>query len=142
MASLETLVGHAVSGVFATAEGRFLRFDCEDGPHYFEAVGDCCSQSWVAEVLGSVAGQGNVESVEEIDLPALDPESEHKIYSFYIKARSYGGCTVIFRNDSNGYYGGYLEGRTQAEMDRLQRDGEVGEFLSVDDEWLATGSGG
>ena len=82
----------------------------------YTAYGDCCSETWFADIIGieNLLGQ-IVKKVEDIDMPETYNTDDGRcrqecdsVYSFKITTDK-GYCDIIFRNSSNGYYGGNLE---------------------------------
>lgn len=81
----------------------------------YRAEGDCCSESWVADILGVEALRGGtVASVEDSPLEEdYDLEDGRcrrecdKVYGYRLVTDK-GRADIIFRNSSNGYYGGWL----------------------------------
>lgn len=94
---------------------HFLIFETDIGKMVYEAIGDCCSESWFAEIIGlnNIIGEKVIEVIEK-DLPSYnldDGRSRQEIDSVYCYTLTTkkGHCDIVFRNSSNGYYGGYLE---------------------------------
>lgn len=123
---MKQLKGKTVTHVFISHGEEYIRFVCVDKILTFEALGDCCSQSWFADLIGHQSLVGHtVTSVQELDLeprkasPEGVPTSEaltsgdrtrydlDKIYGYLLTTNA-GHCTIAFRNSSNGYYGGEL----------------------------------
>lgn len=108
----------------AVLEGRtFYLLHCK---------GDCCSESWLADVVGVDALLGErVLEAGSVDLPehltsALDANDEprsrqsiDKVYGFEIKTAK-GVCTLAMRNSSNGYYGGSMDFGGFVDPDTIQ----------------------
>jgi hypothetical protein len=114
-AAVKELVGMRVSRLEVADGEQYLRFVGEDGRTVcYEAEGDCCSTTWFADILnpGFVVGH-QVLSVEQLEMPEGDPEDgrtrqeSDQLYGFRITTLA-GACDVVFRNSSNGYYGGWL----------------------------------
>lgn len=106
------------------AAGPALAYAMTTGAVAFvvDCVGDCCSESWLADVVGidTLLGQ-HVVNVREIELPAHltadvdeygeSPRSRQqvdRVYGWEVTTAK-GVCTLAMRNSSNGYYGGWLE---------------------------------
>src|SRR3972149_4416951 len=114
-ATMEELIGQQVIGLSASGNKEFLAFDTVEGEMVaYQAEADCCSESWFADItgIGNLIGY-IVRTVDEIELPGYNVEDgrgrqeEDEVYGFRI--RSDGGTTdIVFRNSSNGYYGGSL----------------------------------
>lgn len=111
---MKELVGKTISGLSVNDDQSALRFDTKDGPITFNAVGDCCSQSWFADINGvdALIG-GTVASVEEVGMDGYNVDDGRgrqevdSAYGYKI-ATDKGNADVVFRNSSNGYYGGWL----------------------------------
>lgn len=102
----------------------------------FEVDADCCSESWFADIIGTAALLGNtVDGVEKV-LDGEDPEDDRTrqefdaAYSYKLKTHK-GICEIIFRNSSNGYYGGWINGGNQ--VDDLDLEG----WEKITDDWSA-----
>jgi hypothetical protein len=82
---------------------------------WYEAYGDCCSHTWINDILDvSVLLGQRVTGVETLELEQDDYDGDDERdeyiahYGFAIKT-GMGCATIEFRNASNGYYGGSLE---------------------------------
>ncbi|MET3232206.1 UNVERIFIED_ORG: hypothetical protein ABIC54_004411 [Burkholderia sp. 1263] len=108
---LDLLLGRVVRQIFMEAgEGR-MRFVCEDGDNIeFVTDGDCCSETWFADIVGVTALIGHpITIAEEVEVPELlDGRCRQESDSFYgfRMFTQKGCCDAIYRNSSNGYYGG------------------------------------
>lgn len=98
-----------------------LRFRCADGTVVtWVAQGDCCSDTWFADItnlraLGpfALSTDNPVVSVVDIDLPGRDDDGRCRqdvdaYYGVDITTRA-GVVSIVYRNSSNGYYGGWFE---------------------------------
>ena len=111
--SFGALVGRIVRRV-DIADRTKLLFDTDAGFFVYEVEGDCCSSSWYSDLLNvevllgermlSVAADGLPDGYA---MPEDDEESGSyfQVYGYTLKTQ-YGACNIIFRNESNGYYGG------------------------------------
>lgn len=109
----DSLVGRTIRGMSIAAADKLL-FDTDAGFYVYEVEGDCCSSSWYSDVLNvevllgervlSVAAD---ELPEDFVMPQNNEETDEyfKVYGYTLKTQ-YGACNIIFRNSSNGYYGG------------------------------------
>lgn len=86
--------------------------------HAFQAVGDCCSWSYFHDFYGleKLLENGPVVSARPIAVYHDDWEDEYgekQAYGFEIVTEhpTWGEQTSVFsfRNESNGYYGGWIE---------------------------------
>lgn len=116
---LDALVGRSIRRVFMNEE--FLLFDTDAGPLAFTVEGDCCSSSYFYDFVGvgKLLANGRVVSVASIDM--ADPDDEDSRRGYVVVAYGFEVVTehpmwgeqtsvLSFRNDSNGYYGGWMLG--------------------------------
>ncbi len=110
---MQQLVGQTVKSILISADETVLVFVCEEGkPFVFNATGDCCGCSYFNDIVGVEALIGQrVNMVTDVDMGVLDTVEEYETIQFYgIKlATSAGTATIVYRNESNGYYGGDCE---------------------------------
>ena len=119
---LQELVGRTVLAVAAEEPGEhFLRLTTDDGDRFVTAIGDCCSETWFADITGFDALIGS--PVLSVDQPALEDrpndgrgrQEEDAYYGITITTAK-GRCDIVYRNSSNGYYGGWCSyGKTCTE---------------------------
>ena len=109
---LDTLIGKTVQRIYVGPGERQLWLEFSDGCLLLDTEGDCCSESWWADILGVKQLIGNpITDAEAIDLPDPQDERSRQLYdqAYGIRIRTTGGeCDLIFRNSSNGYYGGWF----------------------------------
>lgn len=119
----ERLVGRKVTGVQIDMVGQhFFRFDTDEGMIVLEALGDCCSETWFADLIAAdcLIGQ-TVSAVEDVELPPpckkdhRSRQEEDVIYGIKIFTGRGQHAFLIFRNSSNGYYGGCVSQATPAQ---------------------------
>lgn len=122
--TFDTLVGRRIDRIsLSDAEQRssvgtsvvsysILNFDTDRGRVSYQTESDCCSETWFADICGVAALLGatvrKVEAIEAHDAPEGDKRSRQEsdiIYGVKITTDR-GQCDVIYRNSSNGYYGG------------------------------------
>jgi hypothetical protein len=89
--------------------------DLRDAPVMYRAFGDCCSQSRFADItgiqnpIGGVVIRVEVNPLENYNVKDGRTREEYdKAYGWDIYTER-GVCSVIMRNSSNGYYGGWIE---------------------------------
>ena len=89
-----------------------LIFETLTGPVVLLAEGQCCSISWFESIDDPAALLGTIHAIHHLDLPHRDsPDNEDEASRAYygLKISTEKGSAVIdYRNDSNGYYGGYV----------------------------------
>ena len=111
------LVGQTITAIYLADDQGAIKFVLNDGREIVaRADGDCCSHTWIEDVIAPEAAIGaEVMRAEDIDLPEefTQPtktdhyEDEMSYYGFVIETAK-GRCTLAYRNSSNGYYGGDL----------------------------------
>jgi hypothetical protein len=111
--AIESLVGRRVLRIGVASDGRYIGFVTFGDRLAFKAVGDCCSRSWIEAVSNAENLIGEVVTkVEDRDMPTPEPQPAKydclAVYGHEIHTAK-GTCLVEYRNDSNGYYGGWLE---------------------------------
>lgn len=115
----EALVGEYIISFEMDGLGEWVKFNLKGkDPVILDAEGDCCSQSWIESVDAPLALRGKVFGVEEIEMPNLGDMSTPKhdnpdfVRYYGLKIITENGHAVLdYRNDSNGYYGGWLDVR-------------------------------
>jgi hypothetical protein len=105
-----TLAGK-VATVLLVSEGEDTLFIVTDaGTMELGTEADCCSETWWADVVGVKQLIGfPIRTFEEIEMPQVeDGRSRQECDQIYgCRITTSGGvCDLIFRNSSNGYYGG------------------------------------
>jgi hypothetical protein len=104
------LIGKRIDRVLVSENEDYLVFETDAGDVVWETYSDCCSETWFADITGvnALLG-GRVASVECADLPSVeDGRTRQESDSFYgMKITTdKGNADIIYRNSSNGYYGG------------------------------------
>jgi hypothetical protein len=122
METLKDLVGKKISKIFLNQE--YLKFETNEGNFVYTVHGDCCSNSFFYDFYGvkNLLEAGKVKEVKEVELHPTDlfviPDKGDNtaVYGFSITVEPkeddyYGDRTAVFsfRNESNGYYGGWIE---------------------------------
>ena len=111
------LVGKTVRAVFLAEDRAAIKLELSTGDCVVGlADGDCCSSTWIEDVIGVDALIDQpITSVEELELPEHlkvptktdNYEEEMQYYGLALRTNK-GTCTIAYRNSSNGYYGGSL----------------------------------
>lgn len=87
-----------------------IRFNLKGDAFYFKAVGDCCSRSYIESLDNpEIFKDSSFLSVASIAGEQKDIDYGVHKWTFYKFITSKGMCTLSFRNESNGYYDGWLE---------------------------------
>lgn len=122
---MKELFGEVVRAVYSNEDQHSLFFDVGPGRMggsyvrqrfiEFPLDSDCCSESWWADIVGTEALiNQRVMGIEELEMPDV-PEDDKRSRQEYDQAYGYrlktrvGYVDLVFRNSSNGYYGGDLD---------------------------------
>lgn len=105
------------------------------GPIVYSTEADCCSETWFADITGVKALLGEViTTAQHVHMPdaSQDDRSRQDFDSFYgIRLTTpKGDVDIVYRNSSNGYYGGSLTGPSD-------RPPEQGVLHDITDDWRA-----
>lgn len=109
------LVGKTLVAVKVAKDRLAILFRLGDGEEVIARCdADCCSYTWIEHVeIPSLPGV--VVAVEDIQMPDATPpggkhvENPDRVQFYGLKVTlSTGHLIIDFRNDSNGYYGGWL----------------------------------
>ena len=110
--TLEKLLDRTIVKIEIGDTDRYLRFTDSNGETTsFSVDGDCCSSSYFNDILGvkNLLGQKVLQHLSR-DLPHEDYNGDLECISYYGASVGTinGYFDVIFRNESNGYYGGWM----------------------------------
>lgn len=106
---LNRLKGEYLYGYTLAGDGSCITFHCKSADFVFDAVGDCCSETFIDSVEGPSTGLiDSVESGGECECQE-DKYGETKYYRSHLCIQGKGFLDIDYRNESNGYYGGSLE---------------------------------
>lgn len=134
---MKELIGKNINRVLINADDTIIAFDTNDGVVAYETYGDCCSSAWIESITGVEALIGQtVTGQETIEMP-VPPSREYKSDHYVDELRDYGEklatakgvIDIVYRNSSNGYYGGSL--------DLLRTVPDISGFKEVTDDWMA-----
>lgn len=114
---MDDIVGLTVHALLLSPDNDILYFVTEVGTLAYQVDGDCCSSSWYNDILGvENLLHREVTGVLECPLDAIGPAGEAPEETADSLVQLYGvrlstelGYTdIVFRNHSNGYYGGSM----------------------------------
>lgn len=110
---MKKLIGKTITGLFVDEHQINLVFTHPNNEQTrYETYADCCSETWFADITGVSALLGStVLEVENMDLPETeDGRTRQECDQFYgVKLKTTKGYVdIIYRNSSNGYYGGSI----------------------------------
>lgn len=138
--SLFELVGRTVLGIFVAPTQGSIAFRTDTGFVRFDVDGDYCSEAWIADLLSVDALlDAVVVGVEDLDLPNYNVDDGRcrqevdAVYGIQINTLR-GRATLVFRNSSNGYYGGSMGRGVMIEQ-------MPDEWTEVRADWSAPGNG-
>ena len=108
---LTDLIGKNPQALWISPGEEDLYLVCDGAMYLFQTNSECCSESWWADICSpqQLLEGDAITMIEEIPLP--DPKDERSrqeadfAYGYALKTNR-GVCTLIYRNSSNGYYGG------------------------------------
>jgi len=109
---MKELLNTVIHKIFIEDGEEHLQFETDKGIITFETDSDCCSETWFADIVGvaNLLGQ-EVIAVEYVELDNYNVEDgrcRQEGDSVYCErlTTTKGTCDIIYRNSSNGYYGG------------------------------------
>jgi len=128
------LLNRIITKVLVSDDQHRIQFVTDQGPINYFLEADCCSETWFSDILNvSDIINSKVIEVSCLELPDYDcydgrsRQEVDEVYGYSIKTEK-GSCEVIFRNSSNGYYGGDIH-YTDATFD-------ANEFVDIaSDDW-------
>jgi len=111
---MKELLNKVISGLKVSQDQCYLLFEHPNGAStMYVAYGTCCSETWFADIIGVEALLGaTVTNVEAVPMESVeDGRSRQEHDEFYgVKLTTTKGYVdIVYRNSSNGYYGGYIE---------------------------------
>lgn len=110
--ALEHLVGKKIRSILidnSKEQLLIIAYDQESTEIMkFDAVGDCCSSSWFEHISDPIL-EAVVTHIEMKNLKD-DTEEDGNTFRFYFYEvmTEKGSFTIEMRNQSNGYYGGWI----------------------------------
>lgn len=129
---MEELIGRTITAIWMEPDNSRIVFETAQGPLAYAVEGDCCSYSWFNDILGVDALlDATVAAVEEVSLPDVDTDTTDACVQAYgLKLTTDRGyAEVIFRNVSNGYYGGSCASSPDNDIDP--------DMTRITDDWTA-----
>ena len=131
---MKELIGKKITGLRINEDQSVLAFDTDQGVIAYDALGDCCSETWFADITGvSALLGGTVQTAVEVSMDGYNVEDgrtrQEWDEAYGVKLTTENGyADIVFRNSSNGYYGGSIE--------LLKR--ELPEIMTaIEDDWHA-----
>jgi hypothetical protein len=112
---MKELIGKKIIELLVSEGESELVFVTNEGTIWYHVEGDCCSNSWFADVTGVSALLGAVvAAAEDVPLDSYDVNDgrgrdESDCAYGYKLTTDKGYVDIVFRNSSNGYYGGWMD---------------------------------
>ena len=131
---MKKLIGKKIAGLRINEDQSVLAFDTDQGVIAYDALGDCCSETWFADITGvSALLGGTVQTADEVSMDGYTVEDGRTRQDFDaaygVKITTDKGYSdIVFRNSSNGYYGGSIR-----PLRREMPDG----MTAITDDWHA-----
>ena len=130
---MKELIGKTITALRVNEDQSILAFDHPDGTSTsYQTDGDCCSETWFADITGVAALIGaTVAEAIEVEMEAVDDgRTRQEEDCFYgVKLRTDKGMAdIVYRNSSNGYYGGEIHLCQQTLPENM---------TSITDDWRA-----
>ena len=109
---MQELLNQKILDIEISEQEVCLRFTTDAGTYLYATDADCCSETWYSEIINiDNLINKNVTSVERLELPDILQNDGHcrqesdRFYGILLQTTA-GSVTIVFRNSSNGYYGG------------------------------------
>lgn len=109
---MKHLINEYITGLRINDNQDTLILDTPDAMIVYQAEGDCCSETWFADIIGVKALINatikKVENLELFEYNTDDNRCRQEVDTAYgIRLTTDKGDTdIIYRNSSNGYYCG------------------------------------
>lgn len=105
----KSIIGKTLDGIKIADDRKAVLFLIDGGDVIAKTDGECCSCSFIEAIeLPALGFPATVMAVEDLLLGSEDEEyGVLQIYGCKISTDK-GDILIDFRNESNGYYGGYL----------------------------------
>jgi hypothetical protein len=131
---MKELIGKTVVSLEVNEYENMLVFNCADDKVVYYAYGECCSETWFADIVGvqCLIGATVVDS-QDISLPAVEDDRCRQEYDKFYGVKlttNKGYVDIVYRNSSNGYYGGEFDLYTNGDLSRYT-------FREITDDWSA-----
>lgn len=130
---MKELIGKTVVSLEVNECENVLVFNCTDDKVVYYAYGDCCSETWFADIVGVQCLIGaTVLDSQDISLPYVEDGRCRQEYDRFYGVKlmtNKGYVDIVYHNSSNGYYGGSIE--------LCENDLTYKSFREITDDWSA-----
>lgn len=145
---MHELIGQTIKEIYISS--KKIAFVTNEKTFFYEVEGDCCSESYFYEIINLSKILGKVVlKVKEINDVKVEKGSEDRGVEYADSVDAYGirlstdetnveiageilptsnSAIIVFRNNSNGYYGGSCEFRGH--------DGDLSGLKRIENDWL------
>lgn len=129
---MKEIIGKTINGIFINEDQSILIFDTNEGDVTYQTESECCSETWFADITGvdALIG-GTVQNATEVEMESVvdgrTRQEEDEFYGVKIFTNK-GYSSIVYRNSSNGYYGGEIRLRQMPRPELLE---------VITDEWSA-----
>jgi hypothetical protein len=138
---MKELIGKKINGIMVSDDESLIVFGTDHGNFCYKTEGDCCSETWFADFVGvEVILDQIIEDVEEVpqedwgedDRDGRGRQECEIVYGYKFKTAK-GVADLIYRNSSNGYYGGEC-GLVDS---NILESADCPTFISITADWSA-----
>lgn len=107
--SIDKLVNKKITSF--TKDDRYITFETTEGKLSYYAEADCCSSSYIEDMDNPEALINSTVINVDVVSGEVEGEKDYNVikWTFYKFLTDKGMCTLSFRNESNGYYNGWLK---------------------------------
>ena len=109
---MRELIGKTIRAIFVAPGEERLVFETDEGRIVYDVTSDCCSETWFSDILGVEALIGATVATAEEAVPdnynvddGRGRQESDEVYGWKLTT-NFGHSDIIFRNSSNGFYGG------------------------------------
>lgn len=133
-AEMNELENQTINEIWMNLENNTIIFELNNGNKLaYQTEGECCSASWFNDLIGvsGLIGQ-KITLVRDVMSPKESTKQERDDVIEFYGIELYtdlGVSTIIYRNESNGYYGGWCEKIDSVEITE--------NFRRITEDWAA-----
>lgn len=118
---MEELIGKSINNIYVNSDKTRIVFQCWNRFICYDVLGDCCSTSWIEHISGLPKEDHyynldawlfsfRVDDITSLECRNIEvPDREFVEIFGYRLIGPKGEITIEMRNESNGYYSGYID---------------------------------
>lgn len=140
--AVKVMLGKVVQSIHVSDDEQFLKFTVQDDTFvYWSTWGDCCSETWFADIIGvdnlidNTVTDVSILEFNDDELQDDRCRQEHDRFYGVRLSTVKGTCDIIFRNSSNGYYGGEIRLASEEDM-KKEAESDICWF-QIEKDWQA-----